>query len=194
MPTITRLTGTSDGIHGMRILHGDEHYVVETYQLHVDHCHECVCPLRPYGLCEQGILLAHDIFKYLYKWDGRYFAVNSHCYDKTNEVELPRRAFAVRNLLAAVDSGMPLLPPHATSHDTPRRRPRYTIDIIERRPCSSIPSHRIVNYYPLWLTEPSYLQCKLQMKGSSPILSNLMARPSCTSRKSAVWIEIRTTN
>ena len=120
MPTFTRFTGTSDRVHGMRILHGDEHYVVETYQNHADHCHECVYPFRPYGLCEQGTLLARDVLKYLYKWRGRFFALKGHCYDRTNEVELPRSAFAVRNLLAAVESGMLLLHSRSSSHDTRR--------------------------------------------------------------------------
>lgn len=191
MPTFTRFPGPSKFIYDVRILHGDEYYVVESYQLHAHHCHQCVYPFRPYGLCEQGIFLAHDVVKYLYKWNGRFFAVNNHDHDKTNEVDIPRSAYAVRDLLAAVDIGLSLHPPHATSICTLRPLPQNPIEIIERRPHNSASSHRGVHCSPFCWTKPIYLQRKSQTKGCDSLSLGLKVKTKCTPRKSAGRVEIR---
>lgn len=191
MPTLTRVPSPSNSVHNVRILHGDEHYVVETYQFHAHLCYQCVHPFRRRGLCEQGIFLAHDVVKHLYKRNERFFAVNNHDYDKTDEVDIPRSAYQVRNLLAAVEIGLFLRPPHTTSNFALRPLSGNPIDIIERRPRNSVSSHRGVQYFPFCWTNPTFLQRRSQMKNSESISLPSKLKGKCTPQNLVVRVDIR---
>jgi hypothetical protein len=190
MPTLTRVPIPSNSVHNVRILHGDEHYVVETYQLHAHLCYQCVHPFRLHGLCEQGIFLARDVVKYLYKRNGRFFAVNNHDYDETDEVDIPRSAYAVRNLLAAVEIGLFLRPPHTTSNCALRPLSGNPIDIIERRP-NSVSSHRAVQYFPFCRINPTILQRRSQMKNAESLSLPSKLKGKRTPQNLVVRVDIK---
>lgn len=139
MPIYRRYTGSHLPFHETRSLHDDERYVMDTYQLHASTCLHCADSRRPTSLCEQGNILAQNVGKYLYKNNGRFFAVTGHEYDTTNQVKISQHLYAVRDLLAAIECG---LQPGASSTG----RPRHVIEIIERQPRHFEASPRAIQY------------------------------------------------
>jgi hypothetical protein len=89
MPIFRIHSGFHPSLHEIRSPHGDERYVMDAYQPHSHVCHQCAVYRCLDLLCEQGIRLARNVSQYLYKKNGRFFAVIGHDYDKTIQAIIP---------------------------------------------------------------------------------------------------------
>ena len=183
MPIYHRYSGSRPSFHEIRSLHDDERYVMDAYQLHASTCHHCADSRRPNSLCEQGIFLAQNVGKYLYKNNGRFFAVIGHDYDETKHVNISQRLYAVRDLLAAIECGFQ---PGASS----TRRPRHVIEIIERQPRHFEASPRVIQYPSFGGTKYVYLQKKLRKERFRPAVKVVEIGVKCTARRPAVHVAI----
>ena len=183
MPLYRSHSGSHSSFHEIRSLHDDERYIIDAYQLHANTCHHCSDCRRSNMLCEQGILLAQNVGKYLYKKNGRFFAVSGHDYDWTNQVNISRGLYAVRNLLAAIEGGFQ---PGASS----TRSRRHSIEIIERQPRHPEASHQAIQYPALWGTN-IYPKRKLRKERHRPAVKVVEIEVGCTARRSAVQVAIK---
>lgn len=98
MPGLTR------SISVKRKLRADENLVVEDYEKHVADCFTCLNG----PLCGKGASYARTLDEYLYSSKGKHYSKVDTQNGKDTRVKLPNEAYAVRNLLAALEKGMRL--------------------------------------------------------------------------------------
>lgn len=138
------------------------------YERHSSRCTKCTIPLEMSGrgpLCGRGYKYARDVANYLFAQKGEHFSVVAREREKLVQVKIPRNAFAVHNLLAAIEAGLHLYirkaitsdlyhtPQPGTKHFQPQNHApklkRYKI--IERKPRTvqhPVPLHHSLLRYP----------------------------------------------
>lgn len=105
----------------VRSLQDDEAYVAAAFERHVSHCSRCADFLRNRGdvrgqqrqrqesLCTRGQQYAVDVAEYLYCENGKVCSVIARERNQPTLVKTPFHWAAVRQLLLAIEQGMPLV-------------------------------------------------------------------------------------
>ncbi|KAJ5612764.1 hypothetical protein N7510_005958 [Penicillium lagena] len=143
----------------VRDLGDDEHYVMEAFESHAEHCPHCADPLQTHrdggDLCERGRQYARDVAEYLYCQNGKHYSVVDRESGQPKRVKLPRDALAVRSLLAALEDGLRLRAPavrapeisYDRTYPVGPRRP--AVEHIQPRPSTpESPSRAIIEREP----------------------------------------------
>ncbi|CAG8420252.1 unnamed protein product [Penicillium salamii] len=100
----------SDPLAMSRDLYDDEKLVVDDFERHAGHCILCASPTQTHknnrSLCSRGTSYARAVANYLDSRNGKYFSAVDYESGRSTRIKLPRDAYAVRDLLAALEQGL----------------------------------------------------------------------------------------
>ncbi|CAG8931375.1 unnamed protein product [Penicillium salamii] len=100
----------SDPLAMSRDLYDDEKLVVDDFERHAGHCTLCASPTQTHknnrSLCARGTSYARAVANYLHSRNGKYFSAVDYESGRSTRIKLPRDAYAVRDLLTALEQGL----------------------------------------------------------------------------------------
>ncbi|KAL4786838.1 hypothetical protein BJX76DRAFT_320364 [Aspergillus varians] len=165
------ITTTAEPVLPVRELRADEELVMTAFERHAGHCYQCNEPLAVHQegllLCDRGDQYATDVNKYLYSKNGKAYSAVDREWQQPTLVKIPRDCIATRELLLAIEDGLPLKHKERTQkaqqaqkpmvhnstgptisydrtyHIAPRRSP--VTEIIERQP-RTVTRRRVIVY------------------------------------------------